>query len=162
VLGTLTLPPRLALRALDDLHTIASAMGTLAAVADDVRRVAQAAEAVPAAELRTLAEVAQTLPEVERRLTERISGLEDVAAEGLHALSDALKVARELSRHAGEVAKLAQELHGRGDEVLEMVRLLEATADRVAERGTEVAAALPAIREVSVSAERIAAAAEPL
>jgi uncharacterized coiled-coil DUF342 family protein len=61
VLGPLTLPPRLALRALDDLHTLA----------EGIRRLTDSE-----ADLDDLLIAVRELPLIERKLSERIDALE--------------------------------------------------------------------------------------
>jgi DNA repair ATPase RecN len=136
----LLLPPRLLLRALDDLHTIAQA--------------------------------AARLEDVERRLDARLAAVLELGdrIEQLGELVDGR--IGQVDRRAGELLEVAERVDGRLDgllgvagridAVLEQGRRIEDVAAQVAERGGQIADAMPVLQRAVEMAVPLEGAVERL
>ena len=137
VLGTLLLPPKLALRALDDLHTIAVVAKELNGRLD---RLEQRAEAIQD-QLGVAIDVAQM---IEQRGEEAIA------------------LAVRLDERAVAVLELGVRAEEHMDEVMAQAALISERAALVATTGAEVAAALPLLQRALELTEPLEGAVERL
>ena len=140
LVNPLLLPPRLLLRALDDLHTIALAAARL----EEVERRLDARLAA----VFELGERVEQLGDLVDRRIEQV----DVRAGEL------LGVAARVDGRLGALLAVAD----RVDEVLEQGRRVEAVAREVADRGGAIADALPVLQRAVEMAEPLEGAVERL
>jgi hypothetical protein len=152
----LALPPRLLMRALDDVHAIAEAARRLPTIeallteqfeilnrqADDLIRIGES--------------VIEMGTEANARLGDGIE-----VGRMLHERGEALMAAGErLLEQGAQMERRAAQLDGRAVEMKEQSDLVIAAAREVAERGAEVAAALPTLEQLAATTEPLQPAIE--
>jgi hypothetical protein len=136
-LGTLLLPPKLALRALDDLHTIAM-------VAKELNG--------------RLAGLEQRAEAIQEQLGFAIDVAQAIERRGEEAIALALRI----DERAVAVLSLGERAEERVEEVMEQARLISERAALVATTGAEVAAALPLLQRALELTEPLEGAVERL
>lgn len=136
-MNPLLLPPRLVLRALDDLHAIAVAAGDLNGRLAGLEQRADRIEA----QLELAIEVAEG---IERRGTEAIAAIAQVLEMGEQMLA------------------LGERAETRAGEVMEHAAIVSERAALVAESGAQVAAALPLLERAIELTEPLEGAVERL
>ncbi len=167
-MNPLLLPPKLLLRALDDLHTIATAAARLEAVEQrlDARLAAVLELGDRVEQLGHL--VDQRIGQVDERAGEilELGDRVDARAEGIVAMGDRVDArAGELLGVAGDVSGRLDGLLTLGDridEILEQGRRVEQVARDVADRGGAIAEALPVLQRAVEMAVPLEGAVERL
>lgn len=167
-LNPLLLPPRLVLRALDDLHTIAVAAGRLEQV-----------EARLDERLAAVLELGERVEQLGALVDERIVQVDARAAELIdlgdrvdHRAGELIDLGGRVDERAGGLLGAAERVEGRlggllelgdrVDEILEQGRRVEEVAARVAERGGQIAEAMPVLQRAVEMAVPLEGAVERL
>lgn len=136
-MNPLLLPPKLLLRALDDLHQIAVA-------ARDI-----------GPRLGTLQDRADSIEEM---LGEAIDIAREIEARG----REAIQMAERIDARAGAVLELADHVDDRATEIMAEAKQIQLTAAEVALRGGQVAEALPLLERAIALAEPLESTVERL
>ncbi|MEA2494586.1 MAG: hypothetical protein QOJ29_2497 [Thermoleophilaceae bacterium] len=111
-------------------------------------------------DLHAIAEAARRLPSIEARLTQQFEVL-NRQAEQIVALGDRIiEQGARLHERGGEILSHSDRLDVRAEEVLAESLLVREAAREVAERGAEVAAALPALQQIVTTTEPLQGAIE--
>lgn len=187
-MNPLTLPPRLLLRALGDLHQLASAARSIAGVLEDGTRDREVAQTLD--DLHGLRVAADRIPAVEAAMTERLDALHQrggdmlelgqrfeglfgsvlEAADRLDARAEGvLEAFEKVQVRAQDILDMGERLDDRAAEILEAFASFEergdallALATRIEEGTPELNRALEAIETLNEAAGTLASTAQPM